>query len=60
MSVRERTSRMHTPGMTDSSPASQDHQMEDEQPDRGTESTVLHKEVSRRTLLKGGVRPWRG
>ena len=54
MSVRERTSRMHTPGMKDSSPASQDHQMEDEQPVRGTESTVLHKEVSRRTLLKGG------
>jgi hypothetical protein len=25
---------MHTPGMTDSSPASQDHEMENEQPVR--------------------------
>ena len=56
MSVRERKNRMHTPGMTDSSPASQDHEMENEQPARGEGSPVEHHEVSRRTFLSTLVR----
>jgi len=56
MSVRERTSRMHTPGMTDSSPASQDNEMENEQPVHGEGSPVEHDEVSRHTFLSTHVR----
>jgi DMSO/TMAO reductase YedYZ molybdopterin-dependent catalytic subunit len=43
----ERTNKMKTPGMTDSSPDGRDHMAENEQ---GAE----HREISRRTLLKGG------
>ena len=57
---RERTNKMETPGMTDSSPDSREHATENEEPVRGTESTTVNREVSRRTLLKGAARPWRG
>ncbi|HMC73795.1 MAG TPA: molybdopterin-dependent oxidoreductase, partial [Terriglobales bacterium] len=40
--------------MTDSSPDSGEHAKENEEPLRGTESTTVNREVSRRTLLKGG------
>jgi hypothetical protein len=51
---RERTNKMEKPGMTDSSPDSRDHATENEEPVRGTESATVIREVSRRTLLKGG------
>ena len=51
---RERTNKMEKPGMTDSSPDSREHATENEEPVRGTESTTVNREVSRRTLLKGG------
>ena len=46
--------KMEKPGMTDSSPDSREYGTENEEPVRGTESTTVNREVSRRTLLKGG------
>jgi DMSO/TMAO reductase YedYZ molybdopterin-dependent catalytic subunit len=51
---REKTNKIKTGGMMDLSPASREYATENEQQVRGRESTVEHKEVSRRTLLKGG------
>jgi len=54
MFEKERTNKMKTPGMTDSSPDSREHAMENEQPVHGRESLGERQEISRRTLLKGG------
>jgi len=51
---REKTNKMEKSGMTDSSPDSREHATENEEPVPGTESTTVNREVSRRTLLKGG------
>ena len=51
---REKTNKMEKPGMTDSSPDSRELATENEEPVRGTESTKVNREVSRRRLLKGG------
>jgi hypothetical protein len=54
MFEREKTNKMKTPAMTDSSPESREHATENEQSVRGRELLVERQEVSRRTLLKGG------
>jgi hypothetical protein len=51
---RERINKMEKPRMTYSSADSREHATENEEPIRGTESTTVNREVSRRTLLKGG------
>jgi hypothetical protein len=51
---RERMNKMEKPRMTHWSPDSREHAAENEEPVRGTESTTVNPEVSRRTLLKGG------
>jgi DMSO/TMAO reductase YedYZ molybdopterin-dependent catalytic subunit len=54
MFERESRNKMKTAGMTDSSPDSREHATDHEEPLRATESTTVNREVSRRTLLKGG------
>jgi hypothetical protein len=54
MFEREKTNKMKTPAMTDSSPDSREHATENEQSVRGRELPVERQEVSRRTLLRGG------
>ena len=54
MFEREKTNKMKTPAMTDSSPDSREHATENEQSVRGRELLVERQEVSRRTLLRGG------
>ena len=52
----ERTKKMKTPGMTDSSPDRRELATKNEQPVHGEGSPVEHHEVSRRTFLSTHVR----